>query len=327
MTTKIASTNWFDIAADSVEVKTAPEPRIVELDEATTGTTEPLRIPDITSEPAALDTTGDGTDTKTRRTPHWRRAVSLVVSTAVVTGWFMMLRPTSLGGPASILVVRGVSMQPTMDYGDVIIAHARSAYEVGDIIAFRVPESEIGAGTVVIHRIIGGDAASGFQTKGDSNSEPDEWRPLPTDILGAARWRIPLLGRLLSVLRSTPGIALIAGLLASLLVLFGLERPEYRRTRRKPDTPPIPSVAVDPPPHEDPLDDIITPEIPITPLLSADADPLDDIISLRLATDDDEVVGEYWGDDLGYLKGVLRQRSPQPVLFDDDLEEVAARPA
>ena len=124
MTTKIASTNWFDIAADSVEVKTAPEPRIVELDEATTGTTEPLRIPDITSEPAALDTTGDGTDTKTRRTPHWRRAVSLVVSTAVVTGWFMMLRPTSLGGPASILVVRGVSMQPTMDYGDVIIAHA-----------------------------------------------------------------------------------------------------------------------------------------------------------------------------------------------------------
>ena len=69
MTTKIASTNWFDIAADSVEVKTAPEPRIVELDEATTGTTEPLRIPDITSEPAALDTTGDGTDTKTRRTP------------------------------------------------------------------------------------------------------------------------------------------------------------------------------------------------------------------------------------------------------------------
>ena len=164
----------------------------------------------------------------------------------------------------------------------------------------------------MIHRIIGGDAASGFQTKGDSNSEPDEWRPLPTDILGAARWRIPLLGRLLSVLRSTPGIALIAGLLASLLVLFGLgglsiDAPDANRTPLR--FRPSPSIRLLTRIHSTTSSRRRSPSRPCcqrTPTRSTTS-------SLRLATDDDEVVGEYWGDDLGYLKGCcvngLRNRS------------------
>ncbi len=327
MTVKIASTNWFDLDADS-DVSIA----IPEVAPPTPVVAAQVQAPVATAQIADLVEVREDRVPKTRKSRRWGRVVSIAVFVAIVSAWFVVLRPTNLGGSASILVVRGVSMQPTMDYGDVIIAHRHSAYEVGDIIAFRVPNGEIGEGTVVIHRIIGGNATSGFQTQGDGNNEPDEWSPTPTDILGSATWRIPLVGRLFSALRTVPGIAVLAGVLAALLVLLGVEDTGRRHNRDKPDPPqdrlPVPSVAAEPP-HEDPLDDIITPETPLARWASIDTDPLDDIITpplptVRSAVDHQEV-GEYWGDDIGHLSEVIRDRERPATLFDDDLEVVARR--
>jgi signal peptidase len=288
---------------------------------------------------------------KNRRTARWMRVVSLLAFAAVVGFWFVALRPAWLGGSATVLTVRGDSMEPTYEYGDVVIAHPSSNYQAGDVIAFRVPEGDIGAGTVVIHRIIGGDATTGFITQGDNNPDPDDWRPLPSDILGAAWWRIPVVGRLMSMLRTVPGIALVAGLLAALLVVLGTETPDRRGKRRSPgagddhpDTPlPVATRPVHPEPAPemvvatvDPLDDIITPppigsgEVFPKPVVP---DPADDIISLPplralpAASDDSEEVvsGEYWGD-LDHLAAILRERVRPPALFDDDSEEVARHP-
>ena len=352
MTRKIASTDWFAEGAVTLPPaeavtprdEVAPEPaRRRRRGTATTPTKSSSdTVPPGAVLPAVVSHQGAAASAKeNRRSPKWMRVASLLAFAAVVGFWFVALRPAWLGGSATVLTVRGDSMEPTYEYGDVVIAHPRSNYEAGDVIAFRVPEGDIGAGTVVIHRIIGGDATTGFITQGDNNPDPDDWRPLPTDILGAAWWRIPVVGRLMSALRTVPGIALVAGLLAALLVVLGTETPDRGRTRLSAsnDNPEVRvatrPVDPEPAPEMDPLDDIITPP-PIRPraaLPKQEPDPADDIIdlpplrSLPAAVDDPDeaVVGEYWGD-LDHLVAILRERVRPLTLFDDDGEEVARRP-
>ena len=259
----------------------------------------------------------------TRSRAPWHRIASIALFAAIVAFWVIALRPTWLGGSASVLTVRGQSMEPTYSYGDIIIAHRHGTYGIGDIVAFAVPEGNIGAGTVVIHRIIGGDATTGFITQGDNNPDVDEWHPVPADILGSATWRIPMVGRLLSVLRTVPGIAAVAGVLAALLVVLGIGSPQPRRRRRpktgdRADDPaPIAETPAPPMPTEptaEPLDDPISPPI-ADPLRPPIDDPDGQVV-------DHEVVGEYWGD-LEYLAAILRERARPNAVFDDDLDEVS----
>src|SRR5437868_9645307 len=57
------------------------------------------------------------------------------VFTVAVVGWFVALRPAQLGGPATFVVVQGVSMEPTYHTGDLVISHRQSSYAVGDVVA------------------------------------------------------------------------------------------------------------------------------------------------------------------------------------------------
>ena len=129
--------------------------------------------------------------------------------------WFVLFRPTTLGGPASYEVVAGGSMQPSLDSGDLVIAQARPTYGQGDVIVFHVPTDAAGPGPLVIHRIIGGDARSGFIVKGDNKTAPDPWRPKPTDIVGRSWIRVPGGGEWMLMLRRPIVLgALAAGLAA-----------------------------------------------------------------------------------------------------------------
>jgi signal peptidase len=115
------------------------------------------------------------------------RAALLVLTLALLS----LVWPQPFGGHTSFAGVDGDSMLGTYDDGDLIVLRAQASYGVGDIVTFRVPEGEFGAGAHVIHRIIGGDPASGFVMQGDNRSRPDEWRPRPDDVVGAAWVRIP----------------------------------------------------------------------------------------------------------------------------------------
>src|SRR6266446_7947426 len=146
-----------------------------------------------------------------------RRIVSLGLLAAAVAAWVVVLRPQALGGSALYIVVRGSSMLPTYENGDLVVVQSATVYGVDDIVAYRVPDGEIGAGHLVIHRISGGDGVMGFAVRGDNNSAVDPWSPKASDIAGRAWWVVPGLGRVVAFIHQ-PVIA--AGLAAALMVTF-----------------------------------------------------------------------------------------------------------
>jgi signal peptidase len=172
---------------------------------------------------------------------------------AVAVAWAILLRPISMGGSTTWVFVRGTSMLPGYHTGDLVITHASPVYRVGDVVAYEVPAGEFGAGHVVIHRLVGGDAASGFVVQGDNNDAPDPWHPTPADILGRAWLWVPGLGRLISLVRQPITLAALAtAIVVGLMILRGgapsgvpvtrLPNPPLRRRlwpgRRRPEVEP-----------------------------------------------------------------------------------------
>jgi signal peptidase len=168
------------------------------------------------------------------------KALQALACLAIVAGWFLLLRPASLGGPASYVIVAGRSMEPGLRMHDLAIVRKQGDYHTGDVIAFRVPEGE------VIHRIVGGDAESGFVTKGDNNEEPDLWRPRPADIKGALWFRIPAGGRVLEFVARPVNAAILAGSIAAFWLLVGEEMQVPLARRRRKDRSPSPAVMAHP---------------------------------------------------------------------------------
>jgi signal peptidase len=141
------------------------------------------------------------------------RRIGQLLIVATVVAWFVLLRPTALGGPASYIFVSGVSMQPTLETGDLVVLQASEGYAIGDVVAFRVPDENPGAGSLVIHRIIGGSADDGFVTQGDNKPAPDEWRPTDDLVVGRLWVHLPAAGAVVAWLA--------AGLVVFLIVLGG----------------------------------------------------------------------------------------------------------
>ncbi len=113
-------------------------------------------------------------------------ALGLVIAACL---WFGL--PQSLGGRAGWVMVSGTSMLPRLHTGDLVLVEHQSSYHVGEVVAYRVPKHEIGAGHVVIHRISGGNGTAGWTMKGDNRTAPDLWYPTNHDVIGAQELRIP----------------------------------------------------------------------------------------------------------------------------------------
>lgn len=152
-----------------------------------------------------------------------RRFVGALAGVLFAALWFLLLAPVAVGGPASYIIVSGISMEPTLHAGDLAVLQKRWSYQAGDIIGFRVP------GGTVIHRIIGGSQATGFVTQGDNKAGPDPWQPRPPDILGRMWLRIPGAGRLIVALRQPHSFAALCA--AAALLVLDEPRPKKRRKR------------------------------------------------------------------------------------------------
>lgn len=125
---------------------------------------------------------------------RWRRVVAWVPAALVVTAT-VLLWPTAWGGATTVVVVSGRSMEPTYATGDLVVARAGTA-EVGDVIVYR-PD---GVDAYVVHRIVGGDAATGWTTRGDNNGWDDVWHPTAEDVAGVVRWHVGGVGAVTPVL-------------------------------------------------------------------------------------------------------------------------------
>lgn len=140
-----------------------------------------------------------------------------------VIAWALFLRPEWLGGPATFVLVRGDSMVPTYGNGDFLIAYPQGGYEVGDIVAYKVPAGEVGAGHLVVHRI-SAITASGFELQGDNNPASDPWVATSADLVGRVAVRIPAVGLVLAFVLQ-PVIA--GGFAAALVVMFCVSRSSW----------------------------------------------------------------------------------------------------
>lgn len=167
---------------------------------------------------------GEGWRRRQLRRQRALSALQAVVTIALVGAWFIFLRPTALGGPASFVLVTGCSMCPTYSPGDVVITERQDAYHRGDIVAYRVPPPDPAAGHIVIHRIVGGSAASGFVMEGDHNHWADPWSPRQSDIVGTAVARLPGAGYALRWVRDPALVAAVASTVAFCAVAFAGER-------------------------------------------------------------------------------------------------------
>ena len=147
------------------------------------------------------------------------RGGSLFACLLLIGFWFVALRPQSLGGPVTYLVIRGDSMEPTYQGGDLVIVTIAETYSVGDVVAYRVPAGEIGAGHLVIHRIVGGDGETGFLLRGDNNPSADPWMPRSSDVAGAAWISLPGVGKVLERVHQ-PAVAGALAVAALAMVAF-----------------------------------------------------------------------------------------------------------
>ena len=161
---------------------------------------------------------------KTRLSRPSRRTAKRIASFALlaaVVACALLVWPGFLRGGTAYVIVSGNSMDPTLHASDLVLTVRRGSYNVGDVIAYRIPEGQPGAGVLVIHRIVGGSANSGFIVQGDNRAGRDPWRPRPRDIVGAEGLSVPRLGLVLVYLRTPIGLASLAGLVTALLILVG----------------------------------------------------------------------------------------------------------
>lgn len=156
--------------------------------------------------------------------PSWlppaRRVAFIAAQVALLATLLWFGLPQSLGGRAGWVVVSGTSMEPHMHTGDLALVERQSSYHVGEVVAYRVPQGQPGAGHQVIHRIIGGNGKTGWIMKGDNRTAPDLWRPKNPDIVGARLLWIPKAYLFLRVLHTPLLLGLLAGFGIFFKILF-----------------------------------------------------------------------------------------------------------
>ena len=140
----------------------------------------------------------------------------------VLTRWFgyvlaftlISFSILSFQGSVKARVVLTGSMAPTINPGDVILTTPPTniAPKVGSIVAYVGRRFDGTAVGVFSHRIIGGNAQTGFIVKGDNNPDPDIQKPKIPDITGVVIFVIPLIGKFLTPKALMVLIPLIFGL-------------------------------------------------------------------------------------------------------------------
>lgn len=160
-------------------------------------------------EPRRTSTAGD------RRRPM-RRALSWLFTIAIVA-IMIYAWPARLGGLTRLVIVTGDSMEPTYDYGDLVVARGGGVPAVGDTVVFAVPDGPA-EGLLVIHRVLSIDPDGTITTQGDNRDTPDQWPLASDDVVGEPVAHVPKAGLLVWMVRSPFVLACIVVLVVALLM-------------------------------------------------------------------------------------------------------------
>lgn len=129
-------------------------------------------------------------DAGSLRASRHRRVLAQALAWALLAVLLYFLWPASLGGGTSLVIVSGESMEPTYESGDLVLARKGSP-QVGDVIVY-APQ-DLG-GAQVVHRIIDGDAESGWKLQGDNNDFVDPFYPAGAEVRGIVHLHVPNAG-------------------------------------------------------------------------------------------------------------------------------------
>jgi signal peptidase I len=145
--------------------------------------------------------------------------VKKMQTTLRFTGYFfsaiiLTFAALSTTGAVKARVVLTGSMAPAINPGDIVLlaSPSRIAPEVGEVATYTARRFSGESVGLFTHRIIGGDATTGFTMKGDANPSPDVQRPKIADIEGVVFFVIPFLGYLFSARTLMILIPLLVGL-------------------------------------------------------------------------------------------------------------------
>jgi len=152
------------------------------------------------------------------RSKPWRRLLAAISVLLVLLGAGAVLT-----GRVGYVITNGVSMEPLYHTGDLVVVAEASSYHVGEIVAYH---GDLDGHLVVLHRIVGGNASSGFLMKGDNNHSIDPIHPKASQVIGRAVLHIPKVG---IFLQSPELRALLALVIVVVLVSLLME------PRRRPD--------------------------------------------------------------------------------------------
>jgi signal peptidase len=99
----------------------------------------------------------------------------------------------------SQIVLTG-SMSPSIKPGDMVISTTpdKKAPQIGDIVVYSGKRFDGSKVASFAHRIVGGNATTGFTVKGDNNPYADTQKPVLSEIEGVVLFTIPFIGKLLS---------------------------------------------------------------------------------------------------------------------------------
>ncbi len=155
------------------------------------------------------------------------RVTAAVLLLAIGLGWWFLFRPSSIGGPLTLVMVTGASMEPGLHTDDLAFVYERDSYEVGDVVAFRAEAVPDKPGAFVIHRIKGGGATAGFTMRGGNNDWDDPWSPTADKVTGEMLFSLPGAGTAVRWLAQPIHLgAILAGLTASLTMAGGRRESE-----------------------------------------------------------------------------------------------------
>jgi signal peptidase I len=146
------------------------------------------------------------------RRPSPARMIVTGATIALVLSAWLAFGPRQLGGSVSYVITHGISMQPKIHEGDLVIVRRASTYQHGDVVAYDSPTLR----QPVMHRIVDG-GPRGWVTKGDNNDWLDSDRPTDADVLGKEWLHIPGAGKYLRQVTSPIGAAVMAVVVGLLL--------------------------------------------------------------------------------------------------------------
>jgi signal peptidase len=126
--------------------------------------------------------------------------VSSKVAAWSLVAFLLSFSLLNVSGLIKSQVVLTGSMIPAINPGDMVISTTpdKKAPEIGDVVVYTGKRFDGTSVASFAHRIIGGNATTGFTVKGDNNPDPDTQKPVLSEIEGVVLFTVPFVGQLLN---------------------------------------------------------------------------------------------------------------------------------